>query len=83
LAAPSLCRQRLQWANLHNVLAKFGNWTIDIVKRIAAGRRFAVRPAPLGCRAHPGWASSQPALAKDFEATQPQLALRRLYIDIL
>jgi transposase len=54
--------------NLHHTLAKFGNWTIEIVKRIAAGR-FDVLPRRWVVERTLAWLNRNRRLAKDFEAT--------------
>jgi transposase len=54
--------------NLHNTLAKFGNWTIEIVKRIAAGR-FEVLPPRWAGERTLVWLNRNRGLAKDFEGT--------------
>lgn len=54
--------------NLNGTLAKFGNWTIEIVKRIAAGR-FEVLPRRWVVERTLAWLNRNRRLAKDFEAT--------------
>ena len=53
--------------NLHDMLAKFGNWTIEIVKRTAAG--FEVLPRRWVVERTLAWLNRNRRLAKDFEAT--------------
>jgi hypothetical protein len=48
--------------NLSDALAKFGNWTIEIVKRAADAAGFQ----PLGCRTNARLAQPQPPLGKGF-----------------
>jgi putative transposase len=54
-------------SNLHNTLAKFDNWTIEVVKRIAAG--FDVLPRRWVVQRTMAWLNRNRRLAKDFEAT--------------
>jgi transposase len=54
--------------NLHHTLAKFGNWTIEIVKPIAAGR-FDVLPRRWVVERTLAWLNRNRRSAKDFEAT--------------
>jgi putative transposase len=52
--------------NLHEALAKFGKWTIEIVKRAAHAARLSTAAAPLGRRTNPGLAQSKPPPGKGF-----------------
>jgi transposase len=46
--------------NLHSILAKFGDWAVEIVRHTALGT-FEIAAAPLGYRAHLYLAQSQPS----------------------
>jgi transposase len=54
--------------NLHKTLAKFGNWTIEIVKRTAVGT-FELLPRRWVVERTLAWLNRNRRLAKDFEAT--------------
>ena len=55
--------------NLREALAKFGKWTIEIVKHTADAAGFQLLPRRLGRRTNPGWLNRNRRLAKDFEAS--------------
>ena len=75
--------------NLRDTLAKFGNWTIEIVKRAADATGFQLLPRRWVVERTLAWLNRNRRLAKDFEATvasakawiyiaSVQLLLRRL-----
>jgi hypothetical protein len=66
---------------LLNTLAKFGSWTIQIVRRMAASAGFEVLPRRWVVERTLAWLNRNRRLAKDFEATiasAKSLALPRL-----
>ena len=54
---------------LQNALAKFGNWTIEIIKRSDVARGFIVLPRRWVVERTLAWLNRNRRLAKDFEAT--------------
>jgi transposase len=77
---------------LRNMLTKFGNWTIEIVPRMADAVGFAVLPRRWVVERTLAWLNRNRRLAKDFEATiasatawlylaSVQLLIRRLARD--
>src|ERR1700726_3106526 len=75
--------------NLRDALAKFGNWTIEIVKRAADAAGFQLLPRRWVVERTFAWLNRNRRLAKDFEAsiasakawvyiTSVQLLIRRL-----
>ena len=54
---------------LLNMLAKFGNWTIEIVRRMADTIGFEVLPRRWVVERTLAWLNRNRRLAKDFEAT--------------
>jgi transposase len=69
LATPSLRRQCLQRLNLCEALAKFGKWTIEIVKRTADAAGFQLLPRRWVVERTLAWLNRNRRLAKDFEAS--------------
>jgi transposase len=55
--------------NLHDALAKFGNWTIEIVKRTADAAGFQLLPRRWVVEQTLAWLNRNRRLAKDFEAS--------------
>src|SRR6201984_3134678 len=55
--------------NLHEALAKFGKWTIEIVKRAADAAGFQLLPRRWVVERTLAWLNRNRRLAKDFEAT--------------
>lgn len=55
--------------NLRNALAKFGNWTIEIVKRAADATGFQLLPRRWVVERTLAWLNRNRRLAKDFEAS--------------
>jgi len=55
--------------NLRDALAKFGNWTIEIVKRAADAAGFQLLPRRWVVERTFAWLNRNRRLAKDFEAT--------------
>jgi transposase len=55
--------------NLCEALAKFGKWTIEIVKRAADGAGFVLLPRRWVVERTLAWLNRNRRLAKDFEAT--------------
>ena len=55
--------------NLHDALAKFGNWTIEIVKRAADAAGFTLLPRRWVVERTLAWLNRNRRLAKDFEAS--------------
>jgi len=68
-AAPSLRRQCLQRPQLPEALAKFGKWTIEIVKRAADAVGFQLLPRRWVVERTLAWLNRNRRLAKDFEAS--------------
>ena len=56
-------------ANLHAALTKFGNWTIEIVKRAADAIGFELLPRRWVVERTFAWLNRNRRLAKDFEAS--------------
>jgi transposase len=56
-------------ANLHEVLAKCGNWTIEIIKRSAEAAGFQPLPRRWVVERTLAWLNRNRRLAKDFEAS--------------
>ena len=56
-------------ANLRDALAKFGNWTIEIVKRTADAAGFQLLPRRWVVERTLAWLNRNRRLAKDFEAS--------------
>jgi len=54
--------------NLRDALAKFGNWTIEIVKRAADAAGFQLLPRRWRCRTNLRLAQSKPPLGKGFRS---------------
>jgi hypothetical protein len=69
LAAPSLHRQFYNGPNLRDALAKFGEWTIEIVKRAADAAGFQLLPRRWVVDRTFAWLNRNRRLAKDFEAS--------------
>ena len=76
-------------ANLRDALAKFGNWTVEIVKRTADAAGFQLLPRRWVVERTLAWLNRNRRLAKDFEASSAsakasvyipsvQLLIRRL-----
>jgi transposase len=55
--------------SLHQTLTKFGNWTIEIVKRTADAAGFQLLPRRWVVERTLAWLNRNRRLAKDFEAT--------------
>jgi transposase len=55
--------------NLSDALAKFGNWTIEIVKRVAGAAGFQLLPRRWVVERTLAWLNRNRRLAKDFEAS--------------
>src|ERR1700756_5490943 len=55
--------------NLHEALAKFGKWTIEIVKRAADATGFTLLPRRWVVERTLAWLNRNRRLAKDFEAS--------------
>ena len=55
--------------NLREALAKFGNWTIEIVKRAADAAGFQLLPRRWVVERTLAWLNRNRRLAKDFEAS--------------
>jgi transposase len=55
--------------NLHQALAKFGNWTLEIVKRAADATGFQLLPRRWVIERTLAWLNRNRRLAKDFEAS--------------
>jgi transposase len=55
--------------NLSDALAKFGNWTIEIVKRAADATGFKLLPRRWVVERTLAWLNRNRRLAKDFEAS--------------
>jgi transposase len=55
--------------NLHEALAKFGKWTIEIVKRAADAAGFQLLPRRWVVERTLAWLNRNRRLAKDFEAS--------------
>jgi transposase len=67
--------------NLREALAKFGKWTIEIVKRAAERCRLSTAAAPLGRRTNPGLAQSKPPPGqgfRGFDRERQSVGLHRL-----
>jgi transposase len=56
-------------SNLHEALAKFGKWTIEIVKRAADAAGFHLLPRRWVVERTLAWLNRNRRLAKDFEAS--------------
>ena len=54
---------------LQNALAKFGNWTIEIIKRSDVAKGFIVLPRRWVVERTLAWLNRNRRLAKDFEAS--------------
>jgi len=87
VVAPPVRRKRLQ--RLSEALTKFGDWTIEIVKRAADAAGFQLLPRRWVVERTLAWLNRNRRLAKDFEAsiasakawvyiTSVQLLVRRL-----
>jgi Transposase DDE domain len=59
----------LSGPNLGDALAKFGNWTIEIVKRAADAAGFKLLPRRWVVERTLAWLNRNRRLAKDFEAS--------------
>ena len=68
MAAPSVAHSVYDGRNLADALAKFGDWSSEIVKRAAGAIGFLTPATPMGCRMDPCWLNRNRRLAKDFEA---------------
>jgi transposase len=55
--------------NPHDALAKFGKWTIEIVKRVAEATGFTLLPRRWLVERTLVWLNRNRRLAKDFEAS--------------
>jgi transposase len=69
LAAPPLRRRGYQGDKLRDAIAEFGNWTLDIIKRLDAVRGFVVLPRRWAVEPTFAWLGRCRRLAKDFKAT--------------
>ena len=56
-------------ASLHQALARFGNWTVEIVKRAADAAGFQLLPRRWVVERTLAWLNRIRRLAKDFEAS--------------
>ena len=56
-------------ANLRDALVKFGNWTVEIVKRAADAAGFQLLPRRWVVERTLAWLNRNRRLAKDFEAS--------------
>jgi putative transposase len=56
-------------ANLRDALVKFGNWTVEIVKRAAGAAGFQLLPRRWVVERTLAWLNRNRRLAKDFEAS--------------
>jgi putative transposase len=56
-------------ASLHQALARFGNWTVEIVKRAADAAGFQLLPRRWVVERTLAWLNRNRRLAKDFEAS--------------
>ena len=59
----------IQIQTLSDALAKFGNWTIEIVKRAAGAAGFRLLPRRWVVERTLAWLNRNRRLAKDFEAS--------------
>ncbi len=55
--------------NLRDALTRFGNWTIEIVKRATDAAGFQLLPRRWGVERTLAWLNRNRRLAKDFEAS--------------
>jgi len=69
MAAPSLRHSAYAGGKLLNRLTKFGNWTIEIVRRMADAVGFEILPRRWVVERSLAWLNRNRRLAKDFEAT--------------
>jgi transposase len=58
--------------NLHDALAKFGNWTIEIVKRAADAAGFQLLPRRWVVERTLAWLNRKPPLGKGFRGVNRQ-----------
>src|SRR4029078_9004771 len=69
LAAPCLRRWRICWRKARRAMLGHGNWTLEIVKRADADKRFVLLPRRWVVERTLAWLNRNRRLAKDFEAT--------------